>query len=76
MNEIIVSSIQEALKNSAISFIKWITLGVIKGSYIICLTAFIIALFIYIAGEKRAGKYCSISIVVFVILQAIKGLLI
>ena len=51
-------------------------LGIINGSYWICLIACLIAIAMYIAGQKKAGKYVSISFVIYCILQAIKGLLI
>lgn len=76
MQETIINAIVEGLKQSVINFLKWIGLGAINGSYWICLIACIIALLLYIAGQKKAGKYVSISFIIYVILQAIKGVLI
>ncbi len=76
MKETIVSAIVEGLKTAILNFIKWIVLGIINGSYWICLIACLIAIAMYIAGQKKAGKYVSISFVIYCILQAIKGLLI
>lgn len=76
MKETIVNAIVEGIKISVLNFIKWLGLGIINGSYWICLTACLIALFMYIAGQKKAGKYVSISFVIYCILQAIKGVLI
>lgn len=76
MKETIINAIVEGLKQSVTNFLKWIGLGVINGSYWICLTACLVALILYIAGQKKAGKYASISFVVYVVLQAIKGVLI
>lgn len=76
MKETIVNGIVEGLKQSVINFLKWIGLGIINGSYWICLVACLIALILYIAGQRKAGKYVSISFVVYVVLQAIKGVLI
>lgn len=76
MQETIINAIQEGLKSSVINFLKWIGIGVINSSYWICLTACFIALILYIAGLRKAGKYVSISFVIYVVLQAIKGALI
>lgn len=76
MKETIISAIQEGLKQSVSNFLKWIGLGIINGSYWICLTACLLALILYIAGQRKAGKYVSISFVIYVVLQAIKGVLI
>lgn len=76
MKETIISGIEEGLKQSVINFLKWIGLGIINSSYWICLTACLIALLLYIAGQRKAGKYVSISFVIYFILQALKGLII
>lgn len=76
MQETITNAIVEGLKQTVTSFLKWIGLGIINSSYWICLTACLIALLLYIAGQKKAGKYVSISFVIYVVLQAIKGALI
>ena len=75
LREMLTSAIMEALKNSIVNFLKWIALGIIKNSYWICLTACLIALLLYIAGQKKAGKYVSISFIVYFILQALKGVI-
>lgn len=76
MRETIIDAIVEGLKIAVTNFLKWIGLGIINSSYIICLTACLIALIMYIAGQRKAGKYVSISFVIYVILQAIKGVII
>lgn len=76
MQETIINAIVEGIKQSVINFLKWIGLGIINGSYWICLIACLLALILYIAGQKKAGKYVSISFVIYVILQALKGVLI
>lgn len=76
MKETIINAIVEGLKQSVSNFLKWIGLGIINSSYWICLTACLLALILYIAGQKKAGKYVSISVVIYVVLQAIKGVLI
>lgn len=68
----IVNGIAEGIKNGIISFFKWVGLGIINNSYWICLMACLIALFMYLAGFKKAGKYVSLSIIIFYILQSLK----
>lgn len=76
MQEMITNAIVSALKTSILNFLKWIAMGIINSSYWICLTVCLIALILYIAGERKAGKYVSISFVVYFVLQAIKGLIV
>ncbi|MDC4241665.1 hypothetical protein NE398_16130 [Clostridium tertium] len=76
MQETIINAIVEGIRQSVVNFLKWIGLGIINGSYWICLIACLLALILYIAGQKKAGKYVSISFVIYVILQALKGVLI
>lgn len=76
MQETIINAIVEGIKQSVINFLKWIGLGIINGSYWFCLIACLVAIILYIAGQRKAGKYVSISFVIYVILQAIKGVLI
>lgn len=76
MKTIIIDGIVEGLNKAVVGFLKWIALGLIDSSYIICLTACFIALILYVAGQKKAGKYISISFIIYVILQSIRGLLI
>lgn len=75
MLETITAAIEKALKNSVVNLLKWIFNGVVKGSYWICLASCLIALILYIAGQRKAGKYVSISFIIYVILQALKGVL-
>lgn len=76
MQETIINAIVEGIRQSVVNFLKWIGLGIINGSYWICLIACLIALILYIAGQRKAGKYVSISFVIYVVLQALKGVLI
>ena len=71
----ISKAIEIALKNSAVNLLKWLFNGVVAGSYWICLISCLIALLLYIGGQRKAGKYVSISFIVYVILQALKGAL-
>ncbi|WP_370836022.1 hypothetical protein [Clostridium tertium] len=76
MQETIINAIVEGIKQSVVNFLKWIGLGIINGSYWICLIACLVAIILYIAGQRKAGKYVSISFVIYVVLQAIKGVLV
>ena len=73
MLETITTAIETALKNSVFRLLKWFFNGIVASSYWICLISCLIALILYIAGQRKAGKYVSISFVVYVILQALKG---
>lgn len=73
MKEDIINAIIEGLQAAIVSLMKWIGRGIINSSYWICLTCCLIAIFLYIAGQKKAGKYVSISFVIYFILQSLKG---
>lgn len=75
MLETITAAIETALKNYVFKLLKWLLGGVIAGSYWICLISCLISLILYIAGQRKAGKYVSISFILYVILQALKGAL-
>ncbi|WP_097034020.1 hypothetical protein [Clostridium tertium] len=60
------------IKNIIIDTLKWIALGIIDNSYWICLFICLAALILYIAGQKKAGKYVSISFIVYFVLQCLK----
>lgn len=47
-------------------------LGVIDCSYWICLLICMLAIILYVSGLKKAGKYASVSFVVYVLLQCCK----
>lgn len=65
--------IKKALTEFVIEGLKGIAKGVIKSSYWICLITCLVALILYIAGEKKAGRYVSISFIIYFILQCLKG---
>lgn len=73
MGDIIANSIEFAIKNTVLKFLKWLGLGLINSSYWICLIACLIALLLYISGQRKAGKYVSLSFIIYVLLQSIKG---
>ena len=61
-----------AIGNCVVKAIKFLFEGLIKGSFCICLIACIISLLLYVCGERKAGKGMSISIILYVLLQALK----
>lgn len=63
---------ENALKNSVLNLIKWILTGVINSSFWVCLIICMLSLIIYACGQRKAGKYVSISFITYVILQCIK----
>lgn len=64
------------MKQLLIETLKAVFEGVVSSSYIICLCVAMMAVIMYILGCKKAGKYVSISLVVYILLQALKGTLI
>lgn len=72
----IVTGIIEGIKNSLINLLKWIGIGIINNSYWICLFVCIVSLILYIGGQRKAGKYVSLSVVIYFLLQAIKGVIV
>lgn len=75
MLDIIADGIVKGFKKTFITFFKWILLGIIDNSFWICLILCMMSLLIYAIGGKKAGKYCTGSFVLYVFLQAIKGVL-
>ena len=75
MLETITAAIETALKNSVVKLLKCFFNGIVASSYWICLISCLIALILYIAGQRKAGRYVSISFILYVILQALKGAL-
>lgn len=67
--------ITESIKDSLMDIGKWILNGVINSSYWVCLYVSLLALILYIAGQKKAGRYVSISFVIYFLLQSIKGVI-
>ena len=68
----VVNGIVGGAKASIIGGVKWLTLTIIDSSYTICLTVAIVGLICYCAGYKKGAKAVTFSIIVFVVLQAIK----
>ncbi len=54
-------------------FALGLAVGIIDNSYWVTLPIAVIALILYIAGLKKAGKYVSVSFVVYFILQCLKA---
>lgn len=75
IKEKIIEGMTEGLQAAVSNLLKWIGRGVINSSYWICLTCCLLALVLYIAGQRKAGKYVSISFVIYFILQSLKGVI-
>ena len=63
------------MKEWVLNGLKDISISLINGSYSICLVICMLAIILYIAGLKKARKYATISLVVYILLQSCKGLL-
>lgn len=61
------------IQNKLLDLLKWLALHFIASSYWICLFSCMLALVLYIGGLKKAGKYVSVSFIVYFFLQSIKG---
>ena len=72
MKEYMQFAIEDALKNVFTNVGKHILGGVINSSYYLCLFVSLAALLLYISGDKKAGKYVSISFLIYFFLQSIK----
>lgn len=51
---------------------KDLALGIIDSSYWVCLFVSIFAIILYVAGLKKAGKYVSVSFIVYFLMQCFK----
>lgn len=65
------SYVIDQIKTGILEIIKWGVLGIIDNSFYFCLMASLIALLLYIAGQKKAGKYVTTSFIIYFILQAL-----
>lgn len=70
--EVLEEAILGAMVKGAVRLGKFMVKGLIELSYPVCLGVALIATFLYIGGQKKAGKYISMSTVIFAVLQALK----
>ena len=75
MVETLTLAIETAIKNVIISMLKSLLRGIVASSFWICLFICMISLMLYITGNRKAGKYVTGSFIIFVILQAVGGVL-
>lgn len=61
----------DSIKNLILGILEWIVMGIVDASYWICLIGCIIAVFLYVAGLKKAGKYVPVSFVVYYLLETL-----
>lgn len=65
--------ITEGIKGAVVDVSKWVALGIIDNSYIICLGVAMVGLILYLGGWKKGAKLTTVSMVVFFLLQCIGG---
>lgn len=61
----------DGLKDAVVGLLEWVSLGIIDNSYWVCLIVGIVALIMYISGQRKAGKYVSASLIIYFILQSL-----
>lgn len=71
MKEVIVNAISEAFSKMGSNLLHWLMNTIINCSYPLCLLVFIVAMILYIGGYRKSGKYATISLAVYFILQSI-----
>lgn len=76
MVENLSSAIELALKNSILGLLKWMFTGIVASSYWVCLFICMISMLFYIAGNRKAGKYATSSLLAYIIIQALGGIFI
>ncbi|MGL4875202.1 MAG: hypothetical protein ACRC30_11200 [Clostridium sp.] len=62
----------DGIKSAILNLCEWLVTGVIDISYWGCMFVGLTALFLYIAGMKKAGKYVPISLMIYFLLQILK----
>ena len=65
----------DKIQSILIELIKKISISIINNSYYICLVICFLALILYIAGIKKAGKYVSVTFIIYFVLQSLRALL-
>lgn len=60
------------IKDKLIEWGKDLSIFMLDSSYTICLTVAIVGLICYCAGYKKGAKAVTLSVIIFVVLQAIK----
>lgn len=63
------------VQGKVLGILKAVLLLIVDNSKFICLSAALLSLIIYIAGEKKAGRYVSMSVIIYFLLQSLKGAL-
>ncbi|OPX47855.1 hypothetical protein [Clostridium thermobutyricum] len=62
----------DGIKTAFLNLLELAVNGVIEVSYWGCLFVGLTALFLYISGLKKAGKYVPVSIMIYFLLQILK----
>lgn len=71
MLETISDAIVLGLKKTIFTFFKWVFTGIIANSFWICLAICMGCLILYLGGLKKASRFCTLSFIIYVFLQAI-----
>lgn len=65
----------DIMKDFILSGLKCIALGILNSSYYICLFTSLLGIILYVAGCKKAGKYVSVSLILYVFSECLRSLL-
>ena len=71
MVENIIQGIQLGIKSTIVNFLKWCLAGIVSNAFWICLIVCMCCLVLYIGGLKKAGRICTVSLVVYIVLEAL-----
>ena len=63
------------IKNKIIEGLNAAAIFILDSSYGICLTVAMVGIILYCAGYKKGAKAVTLSIIIFVVLQALKVVL-
>ncbi|MGG7210388.1 hypothetical protein [Clostridium baratii] len=61
----------EFIKGLILDLLEWVVMGIVDTSYWICLIGCIVALFLYVGGLKKAGKYIPVSFIIYYLLETL-----
>ena len=67
LSEYIINAITSCIKTIMTAMLKWF----ITNSFWLCLTYAMISLLLYVGGVRKAGKHCTISLLIYTITQSI-----
>lgn len=71
-----VNTVTDRINAKLLESFKWLCLTIIDNSYNICLSVAMLGLICYLGGYKKGAKVVTLSLVIFFVLQAIKGVIV